>query len=70
MSELLFLIFDEDTLLTWISSLLLLTCNCDVNKLPAYLNQYPAHLTHEYAEERRCRVARQCKVANSVGKAV
>jgi len=42
-----FLIFDDDTLVTWISSLLFLTRNCDGNKLPAYMNQYPAHLTHE-----------------------
>jgi len=34
------------------------------------MNQYPAHLTHEYAEERRCRVTHQCKAARSVGKAV
>ena len=34
-----FLIFDDDTLVTWISSLLFLTRNFDVNKLPAYMNQ-------------------------------
>jgi hypothetical protein len=34
------------------------------------MNQYPAHLTHEYTEERRCRVPRQCNAARSVGKAV
>lgn len=65
-----FLIFDDDTLVTWISSLLFLTRNCDVNKFPAYMNQYPAHLTHEYAEERRSTVTRHCKAAKSVGKAV
>jgi len=65
-----FLILEDDLLVTWISSLLFLTRNCEVNKLPAYMNQYPAHLTHEYAEERRCRVTRHCKAAKSVGKAV
>jgi hypothetical protein len=34
------------------------------------MNQYPAHLTHEYAEERRCGATRQFKAAKSVGKAV
>lgn len=47
-----FIISDDDTLLRWSSSLLSLTRNCVVNKLPAYMNQYPAHLTHEYTQER------------------
>jgi hypothetical protein len=40
------------------------------NKVPAYMNQYPARLTHGYAEERRCTVTHQCKVVKSVGQAV
>jgi hypothetical protein len=34
------------------------------------MNQYPAHLTHGYAEERRYIVTRQCKAVKSVGQAV
>lgn len=53
-----FLIFDDDTLVRWVSPLLSLTRNCVVNEPPACMNPYPTHLTHEYAEEHRFTVTR------------